>query len=577
MFTAQIVHVVELFANPFLIEAPSYQRSFAWSQTEAGQLLDDIGVALDEADAGATGDYFLGTMLFIDRDGAAAAAARPPSRLWRPARSLGTLEVVDGFQRLTTLTILLCCLRDIEGADRPASARLLAAIQAQPGANVSQRLKLRESEEEFFRVHVIAPGATRAPANQEGLSSSEERIVEVRDYIMTVLGALEATERRRFAEFLLDRCCVVLVATTGIDRAHRMFTVLNTSGKELDKKDILKAFLLGRIAPEAAPRCLAIWKDAETRLGEKEFENLFSHIRAMFGRPGGQIIAGILEIAEARGAQAFIEDVLQPTVRILDSINNARHSGTAHSAAINRYLTYLGWHGFADWKPPVLAWWMRHGDDAEAMERFLARLDRLTFGIRILGIGNSKRAGRFGAVTAAIQAGRDLMGRDGPLQLTRSELRTVQHNLGDMHGRHASTAKHLLLRLTDVIAGHTQSSMLPANMTVEHVLPKKLGGGSQWRGWYPDPEIRERHLLSLGNLVLITKEQNDKAGNHHLARKLEVYFNTPNAPTVALNEGLREMKEWRPREIRAREASIFQLIDELWQFGMAVPRKEAAE
>ena len=57
----------------------------------------------------------------------------------------------------------------------------------------------------------------------------------------------------------------------------------------------------------------------------------------------------------------------------------------------------------------------------------------------------------------AIQAGRDVMGDDGPLQLTRSELRTIQHNLGDMHGRHASTAKHLLLRLTDAMAGKPQS------------------------------------------------------------------------------------------------------------------------
>ena len=79
MFTAQIVQVVELFANPFLIEAPSYQRSYAWTPKEAGQLLDDISLALDEAEAGGTGDYFLGTMLFIDRDGAAAAASRPPS------------------------------------------------------------------------------------------------------------------------------------------------------------------------------------------------------------------------------------------------------------------------------------------------------------------------------------------------------------------------------------------------------------------------------------------------------------------------------------------------------------------
>ena len=60
MFNAQIVSVQELLA--ILIQAPSFQRSFAWTSKEAGQLLDDVGVALDEAEAGANGEYFLGTM-----------------------------------------------------------------------------------------------------------------------------------------------------------------------------------------------------------------------------------------------------------------------------------------------------------------------------------------------------------------------------------------------------------------------------------------------------------------------------------------------------------------------------------
>ena len=68
--------------------------------------------------------------------------------------------------------------------------------------------------------------------------------------------------------------------------------------------------------------------------------------------------------------------------------------------------------------------------------------------------------------------------------------------------------------------------------------------------------------------MLVTKEQNDKAGNLEFARKLEIYFKTPGAPAVAINEDLRGRTEWKAREIMAREAELFQLIEELWQFGM---------
>jgi hypothetical protein len=367
-----------------------------------------------------------------------------------------------------------------------------------------------------------------------------------------------------------------MVATTDIDRAYHTFTVLNTAGKPLARNEVLKALLLGRVPDDAAPRCLDIWKEAEARLGA-DFESLFSHIRAMYGRLGGQVIAGITEIARANGgAQVFIQSILRPAARILDDIGNARHSGSPHSAAIAGHLRYLSLHSFSDWIPPAMLWWLNRGEDAKSLERFLARLDRLAVGTRILGIGGSKRTRRFDAVITAIREGRDLFAPDSPLEFSRHDLRTIQHNLRDLHVRNASTAKHLLLRLTDVRAGKPQSLSLPNDMTVEHVLPRTLRGNSEWRASFPDPEERELCTESLGNLLLVTKAQNDKASNHDFARKQQVYFNTRGAPIPTINEDLRGRTEWKPADIRTRETALLQLIEEVWQFGTSLPKARAA-
>jgi hypothetical protein len=119
-------------------------------------------------------------------------------------------------------------------------------------------------------------------------------------------------------------------------------------------------------------------------------------------------------------------------------------------------------------------------------------------------------------------------------------------------------------------------------MTVEHVLPRKMPPNSPWRAWYPDPEMRGACTESLGNLLLVTKEQNDRAGNLDLQRKLDVYFNTPNVPVPTINEDLRGPTEWTPTLIREREARLMGLIEEVWHFGLAklnVPdlRSDAAE
>ena len=568
-FDAGIRRVGDLLARPYVIQVPAYQRSYVWTSKEAGTLLENI---LETMEDRSKGSYFLSYMLFLD-----ANPQRARSRLpnWVRAPAPHVLQVIDGFQRLTTLTILLCVLRDLDsGKGETAGERVREAVGT-AGAGLRPRLSLHAGDDEFFDAHVRAPGATlRAPAGEE-LSPAEAGIIDVRDHFVAALAGSSAGERGRLVEFLLERCCFVHVVTSDIDRAYRMFMVLNASGKLLARDDILKATLLGSL-PKTAAHCVAAWDLAKVRLGS-DFESFFSHIRAMFGRAGGQVIASVNAIAkEQGGAQVFVERVVEPVSRIFDDIRKCRHEGAPQSDAITQYLRYLGWHAFADWKPPLMLWWLKHGDDPGRLAHFLARLDRLAFGTRILALGGSKRRRKFDAVTAAIQRGQDLDGPNSPFDFSRQELRTIQHNLRDLHDRNPSATKHLLLRLTDAAAGFPQSRSLPADMTVEHVLPRKLRGNGHWRHWFPDLEIREQCTESLGNLLLVTKAQNDRAGNHDFAFKRGVYFSSVDTPDVAINEGLRALTEWKAQHVTAREAALMGLIEEVWSFGLAAAREPAS-
>ena len=77
------------------------------------------------------------------------------------------------------------------------------------------------------------------------------------------LRDFDPAQRRRLADFLFDKCHVVVVSTTGIDRAHRIFTVLNARGKPLARNDILKADLLGGVPPAGMKDATRIWDQAD--------------------------------------------------------------------------------------------------------------------------------------------------------------------------------------------------------------------------------------------------------------------------------------------------------------------------
>ena len=132
--------------------------------------------------------------------------------------------------------------------------RLLAAIGTGQGGKPGRGCRCGKPTKHSSRPTCATLGATSLAPVSDNLSPQEAQILEVREHLHEALRDFDAAQRRRLADFLLDQCHVVLVSTTGIDRAHRMFTVLNATGKPLARNDILKADLLGSVPPAAMKR-----------------------------------------------------------------------------------------------------------------------------------------------------------------------------------------------------------------------------------------------------------------------------------------------------------------------------------
>lgn len=89
----------KVFSADFEYHIPQYQRPYAWTTEEAGAMLSDL---LDFYETEKDDNYFLGSIVLVKEEGAPCS------------------EVIDGQQRLTTLTILLqrlhlYCLKEISG------------------------------------------------------------------------------------------------------------------------------------------------------------------------------------------------------------------------------------------------------------------------------------------------------------------------------------------------------------------------------------------------------------------------------------------------------------------------------
>ncbi len=239
----------DLFSSPFHFSVPHYQRPYSWTTAEAGQLLDDVLAAAGIGGDPATiePDYFLGTIILIDESGGDLPKGRE-----RDAR---TFEIVDGQQRLVTLAVLAAVLRDFaterwRWGGRNRLDQLVSADTAATRAHgVRYRIELRAQERDFLETYVQTRGACASAAPVETHSLAEERLLAVRELFRAELAALDEAERRRLADYMCEQCHFVVVLTRDIDRAHRLFTVLNERGRILQRNDILKAELLKSVSP----------------------------------------------------------------------------------------------------------------------------------------------------------------------------------------------------------------------------------------------------------------------------------------------------------------------------------------
>ncbi|ATW87027.1 uncharacterized protein DUF262 [Halohasta litchfieldiae] len=81
----------EILQGSHQIRVPDYQREYSWSKDQWAELWDDVYALTRERD-----NHFLGSIVVINNK----------------SEDIKTLELVDGQQRLTTISILLCVIRD---------------------------------------------------------------------------------------------------------------------------------------------------------------------------------------------------------------------------------------------------------------------------------------------------------------------------------------------------------------------------------------------------------------------------------------------------------------------------------
>ena len=545
---------------------PDYQRAYVWDTDQVRDLLDDTISAYRE---NKEAQYFLGSMVLKINE-------KSENNV-----SYTEYELLDGQQRITTVFLILACMRDML-TDYPQYQNSLAGFVYQAEDAILQQpermriiFNIRSDVRDFVNEHIKPLHGTCDDALLKEKMQAKDVNISIRNMANAMLVAHEFLEENKsdiigYLSYFLNKVLMIYVATEELQDAFQLFTVLNNRGVKLSSSDILKAENLKELSAADRTSWATRWEEMETYFGE-DFDKFLSHIRTILVKKK-QTTTLLKEFDEfvysnqeydrtqkkyvprtpilRRGRDTF--ELLYSYYHTYQEVFDTDHSVVTGDYEITNYLKLMETGFGADyWIAPVLDYYRKYR--RRGFVAFLKALDRKLSADWITAATPTVRMENVNAILREIEASQDSAAllQSKTFTINKSDFERVIN--GDIYGR--SFAKYMLLKL-DLIYRGSSTPMIPqAIASIEHILPRNPSADSQWVKDFSAAE-REEWTNKLGNLVLISRRKNTSQGNRDYVEKKEKYFEKniemfPNSIRIYQN-----YPEWKLSDLKKNHSDV---------------------
>lgn len=200
---------------------PVYQRNYDWARVQCQQLFNDIlAIGADDSQSG----HFIGSIVYVHDDVYTASGLRE-------------LTIIDGQQRLTTLTLIFIALYRYAmatGKDQQAQ-RIYKTYLINEFAEDSEKLKLKPTDNNKAALSQIMDPKEALKATGYSRIIENFRFFQARIADANFDIVLRGLSKLIFVDIALDR---------QKDNPQRIFESLNSTGLELSQADLIRNYIL---------------------------------------------------------------------------------------------------------------------------------------------------------------------------------------------------------------------------------------------------------------------------------------------------------------------------------------------
>lgn len=529
IFTPESKTIRDIFDGNNYYRVPDYQRPYSWEDDQIEDLWDDIYSAFEANDPG----YFLGpTILIRGRD--------------------GYLEVVDGQQRLTTLTILFCVLRDLHLA---SDKRIVNAIRSLVDEKYRLRLITQENYQNQFEREILDQvGFPSGKLSQD--EKKAKKLINTAVIFKERLEGLGSDKIKAFADYVLDKVIMITIVCSDEAFAVRLFQVLNTRGLDLSNSDLLKSYLYSRLDEDKRRQFISTWNQVETIASEMD-----------------ETLESLLTFYEyyvlASNPRRSLYEELQNRFKGQDPnkvIWNLRNFARALNRVMNSNLKIV--NSFWDlpnqvfWKSILAAATVENYFSLDALVR---ELRRLYYSYWIAGYTTSKvKQLSFNLIRWTKEGKRlkEIRTLINTKMLEDDVPKRVAQALDEkVYGYPWLGPLLALIEYEQTDESKVSYINLGRDVNVDHILPQKWQSEPYWRNRWTKSQT-DQWLHRIGNLTLLSGKKNIQASKSAFPEKKRIYRGKgiDGITGFIMTQKVARLRQWTENQARKRQKWIINQV-----------------
>lgn len=535
---------VQTVLTSSFLRVPRFQRPYEWTGTEVEELWDDI--------TGASADYFIGSIVVF------------PS-------THGAYGVVDGQQRLTTLTLLLCVLRDAlrSTGQADAAAEGLQNLVERPSVLDNATHYVIQVDEVSDYLKYVQSGQSATPP---AVSKSETLLAAAHIKLTQFVEAHATGTPKNQTKKLIDLRDKVLglrlihIEVDNEDDATVIFQTLNSRGRDLQSADLVKSHLLYLLKTKNPGHDIPrdTWNKMRSDLAESKIEISMDRFLAHSWLSRFDYIAqanlgrAVRKSVKKSAAKQFLDDLVVDAKLYREMVEPTyRSPWQQEERAIMKAFEAFQIFRVQQPMPWLLALWRAYAAKDLKLKDVLPAITAVEkFHFIATAVASQPSSGGVSKMYAThakrltdatdIKARREVIASlqqrlTDPLRLPTLDEFTaafLEIRLSKKYQQQGRLARYILERMLSAQAASSPDMKL---LTVEHIAPQSGVGTT----------AKEADAARLGNLILIPTALNGQLDSKTFKQKLPI-FTKAVQDGVSIDASILTATSWGAKQIESR-------------------------